>query len=139
MTTITSNTVTKSHSLTSPSSRLILDASEVPHLQLSIKPQWLDHCHWQSSSSANLLVHLNNDTTTATTTDDIHLVLSSKEEGRVSFEISTPEMIDVVIVAKHLQLDINEKLMGDFSIICDEGEISVNKLRGSSLSFDVGQ
>lgn len=111
--------------------RLRINASALPAVKISVVSHWEDFISW--AASPDLAVsQLCNEAST-----DIALDLSSA--GSVgTLVVKTPEGIDLSVQANQLHLTTTNKLMGDMDIQCTDGKIGLDKVRGSSISLDVG-
>lgn len=123
-----------------PQGNLVIDCSRLVKVSVNITSQWQDFCAW--SASSNIDIHHQVDG------DSGDILLEASPKGNASntdcmsiptVEVSIPEMVNVSIGARNLHLTQKHKVMGDFHVSCSEGDIHLDKIKGSRIELSVGK
>lgn len=103
---------------------------------ITISSHWQESCEleYEISGDQQLLVTGLDDGSSST--------VLALPEGRlhehVKMSLKVPEYLNLRIDAQHISLSQTSKIQGDFTLICDSGNVSIDKLRGSNLKIDSG-
>lgn len=106
---------------------------DVHNATVEIVSGWQDHCDIETEGpSVTILEDFHSNTLTITDTN----IRGGVSSQPCNITVTVPEMFNCSIQAHSLNLRVRNKLLGDFSVRCEEGSIAVDKMRGLNLLFD---
>lgn len=111
---------------------IFFDFSDVSISNITLCTLWQDHIEVENKSNSNVKFEEN-------IIDNILTISTPEKQTQVSsidLVVKCPELCNITINARELNLIVNNKLHGDANITCVGGIISLDKIRGHNLNFN---
>lgn len=122
-----------------------IDFRGVRDCKLEISSAWQDHVNIESEGYGELgQGNCDSFLTIEESVEDETIAIRCHEDRAINdksakiVKLTVPEMFNISIFAQGIQLELKNKIQGDFSLECSSGRISIDKLRGLNLQFSCG-
>ena len=112
-------------------------------LSIRITSVWQDHCevHWPSEEDRKkgTVVVVEEDDSVAHITFNDNDSKQLQPEQPIGINLYVPEIINIHIKGKKVDLEVKNKVQGDISIETQQGSVVVDKVRGENIDIDIGE